>query len=213
MGLKRSDISPWLNIIKNDFPCLISDFRRREKKSAILWVITQSELVFICQHFGKDLSVPLLKKGPIYCLETPVTNYHYKLCHVTEERVWKNFPYTRHCSTYLHVIVSNVFLLPHRVPFHDNFRIWAAFPLVAFLKRIHDKITYVTNFIIMLFLYLSLSSPKFWKLPAERIRSSRRVILSGQCFSCFSLLFYVLLKYEPEMRSIWFPVAFTVPGK
>jgi len=110
-------------------------FLRREKKSAIFWVITQSELVVICQHFGKDLSVPLLKKGPIYCLETSVTNYHYTLCNVTEERIWKNFPYTRHCSTYLHVIVSNVFLLPHRVSFHDNFLIWAAFPLVAFLKK------------------------------------------------------------------------------
>jgi hypothetical protein len=109
-------------------------------------------------------------------------------------------------------IVSNVFLLPCRIPWPNSF-MRNTFSLVAFLKTFQDKITYVTNFIIMLLFYLSLSSSKFCRLLAERISSSRRLILLGQCLSCFSLLVYRLLKREPEMRSIGFPVAFSVPGK
>ena len=147
---------------------------------------------------------PLLKKGPICCLETSVAIYHSTPCHVSQERTWQNVPYTRHCSTHLHVIASNVFLRPHRVPFHDNFLMWIAFPLVAFIKSFQDKNLMSRILLWFCFSYLSLSSLKFCKLPAKRISSSRRVILLGQCFSCFSLLFYTLIKCEPEMRSLRF---------
>jgi hypothetical protein len=160
-----------------------------------LWIITPNKLIAsFCRHFGKNLSVPPHEEGPgmlsrnvgdkspFYAASRP------RKAHITE------FSYTkqRHCSTYFHIISSNVSLLPHYVPIHAL--IFECEPLFhcRVPKTFQDKIKLMLQILLRccFFIYhLSLSSLKFWRLPAKRINSSLRVILLGQSLFAFPYSF------------------------